>query len=189
MRHRTDVPDVAEDGAGVGNEERGKLPIVGPGLGNGALVNLARGFVEEKRKRRNVGLGTVEADVALALLLGIVKRMRVEEGPDELAADVFEAEFEMGMLENGVMAAVKGGGTDVEALLVCDFIGSDEVRGIAGARGGDSGIEGMEKRIAQGDTGSARFHQAGVRCAIKHARLRSHVGRRFYTESWRRTKG
>ena len=64
-----------------------------------ALVNLVRGFVEEKRKRRNVGLGAVESDVALALLFGIVKRMRVEKGPDELAADVFEAEFEMGVLK------------------------------------------------------------------------------------------
>src|SRR5579863_5298045 len=127
MRHRADVPDVAEDGAGVGNEERGKLPIIGPGLGNSTLVNLARGFVEEKRDWRNVSLRTVQADIALALLFGIIERMRVKKGPDELAADVFEAEFEMGMLENGVVAAVKSGGADVEALLICDFVGSDEM--------------------------------------------------------------
>ncbi len=49
----------------------------------------------------------VHADVALALLLGIVEGMGVEEGPDEMAADIFEAEFEMGVLEDGVVAAVK----------------------------------------------------------------------------------
>jgi hypothetical protein len=70
-------------------------------------------------------LGAVEADVALALLLGIVEGMGVEEGPDELAADVFEAEFEMGVLVDGVMAAVERGGADVEALLVGDFFGAD----------------------------------------------------------------
>jgi len=43
-------------------------------------------------------LGAVEADVPLALLLGIVEGMRVEERPDELAADVFKAEFEVGVL-------------------------------------------------------------------------------------------
>jgi len=54
--------------------------------------------------------------------------MRMEEGPDELAADIFEAEFEMGMLVDSVMAAVEGGGTDVEALLVGDFFRADEAR-------------------------------------------------------------
>ncbi len=39
--------------------------------------------------------------------------MRVEKGPDELATDVFEAEFEMSVLEDGVMSAIKGGGADV----------------------------------------------------------------------------
>jgi len=55
----------------------------------------------------DVGLRAVEADVALALLLRIVEGMRVEKGPDELAGDIFEAEFEMGVLENGVMSACR----------------------------------------------------------------------------------
>jgi hypothetical protein len=76
--------------------------------------------------------------------------MRVEEGPDELAGDIFEAEFEMGVLENGVMAAVEGGGADVEALLVGDFFGADEARGVAGAGGGDGGVEGMGPSVAEG---------------------------------------
>ena len=91
----------------------------------------------------------VEADVTLALLLGIVKRMGVEEGPDELAGDIFQAEFEMGVLENGVMAAVEGGSADVEALLVGDFFGADKARGVAGAGGGDGGVEGMCPGVAE----------------------------------------
>jgi len=34
-----------------------------------------------------------------------------------LAGDIFQAEFEMGVLENGVMTAVESGGANVEALL------------------------------------------------------------------------
>ena len=93
----------------------------------------------------------VEADVALALLLGIVEGVRVEEGPDELAADVFEAEFEMGVLVDGVMAAVEGGGADVQALFVGDFFGDDQTRGVAGASRCDSGIVGMREGVAEGD--------------------------------------
>ena len=37
----------------------------------------------------NVGLGFVEVNVALALLLGIVEGMGVKKRPYELAADVF----------------------------------------------------------------------------------------------------
>src|SRR5258706_9641801 len=120
-----------------------------PGAGDGLLVDGAGGGVEEKGLGRDVGLRAVEADVALTLLLGIVKGMRVEEGPDELAGDIFEAELEMGVLENGVMSAVEGGGADVEALLVGDFFRADETRGVAGAGGGDGGIEGMGPGVAE----------------------------------------
>ena len=54
--------------------------------------------------------------------------MRVKEGPDELAADIFQAEFEMRVLVNGVVAAKKVAGADVEALLVGDFFGADQAR-------------------------------------------------------------
>ena len=83
---------------------------------------LREASLEEERDRRDVGLGAIEADVALALLFGIVERMRVKKRPDELAADVFQAELEMGVLVDGVMAAIKGGGADIQALLVGDFV-------------------------------------------------------------------
>jgi hypothetical protein len=96
-----------------------------PGAGDGLFVDRAGGSVEEKGCGRDVGLRAVEADVALALLLGIVEGMRVEERPDELAGNVFQAKFEMRVLVDGVMAAVKSGGADVEALLVCNFFRTD----------------------------------------------------------------
>src|SRR5438445_6464915 len=110
----------------------------------------------------------VEADVTLALLFRIVKRMGVKEGPDELAADIFEPEFEVGVLVDSVVAAVEGGGTDVEALLVGDFFRADKARSVAGASGGDGGIEGMSESVAESDTRRAGFDEfAGAR-AIKH---------------------
>ena len=83
--------------------------------------------------------------------------MGVKEGPDELAADIFEAEFEMGVLVNGVMAAVEGGGADVEALLVGDFFGDDEARCVASAGGGDGRVVGMRESIAESDAGGSGF--------------------------------
>ena len=119
---------------------------------------------------------TVEADIALALLLGIVKGMGVQESPDELAADVFQAEFEMRVLVDGVVAAVKRGGADVEALLVGDFFGNDEARRVARAGRGDRGVEGMRKSVAKSDARRAGFDELAGTRAVKHARLGSHVG-------------
>src|SRR6266567_6863 len=179
--HRTDVPNVVKDGTRVTEQESGEFAIVIPGAGYGAFVNLFALCIEEEGNGRDEGLRAVEANVALALLFGIVKGMRVEERPDELAADVFEAEFEIGVLVTGVMAAVKGGGTDVEALLVGDFFGADQAWRVAGASGGDGGIEGMGEVVAEGDARRAGFNEfAGAR-AIKHARLSSHDGSSLYT--------
>ncbi len=181
MGHGADVPDVVEDGAGVADEKSGEFAIGIPGAGDGVFVDLFALFVEEKRDGRDVGLRAVEADVALALLLGIVKRMGVEEGPDELAADVFEAEFEMGVLVDGVMAAVESGGADVEALLVRDFFRADEARRVAGTRGGDGGIEGMGEGVAESDARRGGFDEFAGTGIIEHAGLGGHVGVSFYT--------
>ncbi len=132
-----DVPDVSENCAGVGDQQSGELAVVVPGFDDGMFVDFSGVGVEVKIDGRNVGVDAVHANVALALLFGIVKGVRVEKRPDELAADIFEAEFEGGVLEDGVMTAVEGGGADVEALLVGDFFGSDEMVGVAGAGGGD----------------------------------------------------
>src|SRR5260370_19743356 len=116
--------DVVENGAGVGDEKRREFAIVIPSAGDGGLVDFLTLFVEEEGRGRDVGLRAVEADVALALLLGIIKGVCVKEGPDELAADVFEAVFEMGVLVDGVMAAVESGGDHVLGVLVGEFFGA-----------------------------------------------------------------
>ena len=145
-----DVPDIAENGASVADQKSGKLAIVVPCLDDRLFVDFFAGFVEIEIHGGNVGLDAVHANVALALLLGIVERMRVEKRPDELAADIFEAEFEGGVLKDGVMAAVEGGCANVEALFIGDFFGSDEVVGVAGVGGGDGGIKWMSERVSEG---------------------------------------
>ncbi len=123
----------------------------------------------------------VKVNVALALLLGIVKGMRVEKRPDELTADVFEAKFEVSVLIDGVMAAVESSGANVDALLVRDFFRADEARRVASARGGDGGIERVSESVAKSYARRAGFHEfAGAR-AIKHAGLGSHDGTSLYT--------
>jgi hypothetical protein len=54
--------------------------------------------------------------------------MRMKEGPDKLAADIFQAEFEMRMLVDGVVSAEEGTSADVETLLVGDFFRANETR-------------------------------------------------------------
>ena len=166
-----------------GRRSAGKFAIVRPGAGDGAFVDGAGFGVEEKRELRDVGLGAIHADVALALLFGIVEGMRVEKGPDELAADVFQAEFEMRVLIDGVMAAEKSGGADVEALFVVDFFRADEARGVAGARGGDGGIEGMRESVAESDARWSGLDEFGGISGLEHARLGGHGGEVFYTEA------
>lgn len=181
--HGTDVPNVTEDFAGVGDENSGEFAIVLPGAGDGLFVDRASGGVEEQRLRRDVGLGAIEADISLALLLGIVKRMRVKEGPYELAGNILQAEFEMSVLKNRVMAAVERGGTDVEALLVGDSLGADQMRGVAGAGGGDGGIEGMGPGIAQRDAGRSGFDQFTRERIFEHAGLCGHYAENLTHES------
>ena len=90
MGHGAYVPDVVENVARVADQNSSEFAVVIPGAGDGAFIDFLGFFVEEEGDGRNVGLRTVEAYIALALLLGIVKRMGVKKRPDELAADVFE---------------------------------------------------------------------------------------------------
>jgi hypothetical protein len=120
-------------------------------------------------------LHAVHANVALALLFGIVKRMRVKEGPDELAANVFEAKFEMRVLVHGVVATEKCAGANVEALLVGDFFTADETGRVTGARGGDGGVEGMSEGVAESDARRRAFDELCRVSAVKHARLSGHL--------------
>ena len=181
VRHRADVPYVEKNFTGLRKKERRQLAIEGPSASDGPFINGAGFGVEKEGDRRNVGLRAIHADVALALLLGIVERMSVKEGPDELTTDVFEAEFEVRMLVNRMMTAEKSGGANVEALLVVDFFGTDEARGVAGTRGSDCGIEGMRETVSESDTWWRRLNEFLWISTLKHARLGGHSRKSFYT--------
>ncbi len=105
---RADAPNVSENGAGIGDEKCREFAVVIPAARDGLFVDFLGGFVEIEIDAGNVSMDAIHADVALTLLLGVVERMCVEKRPDELATDVFEAEFERGVLEDGVVAAVEG---------------------------------------------------------------------------------
>ena len=84
--------------------------------------------------------------------------MGVQEGPDKLAADVFEAEFEVSVLVDSVMAAKKSGGADSHPLLFGDFFRTDQPWRVTGSRCGDGGIERMREMIAKGDARRGGFY-------------------------------
>ena len=182
MRHRADMPNVEKDFAGLRKKKRRKFAVIRPGAGDSPFIDAAGFGVEEERNRGDVGLGTVHADITLALLLGIVERMGVKERPDELAADIFETEFEMRVLIDGMVAAEKSGGAYVETLLVGDFFWSDEMRGVASARGSDCGIERMREGVAESDARRSGLNEFAGISALKHARLGGHSRESFYTE-------
>jgi len=85
------------------------------------------------------------------------------------------------VLIDGVVAAEKSGGADVETLLFGDFFWSDETRGVARARGGDCGIEGMCEGVAESDTRWSGLNEFARISALKHARLGGHGRESFYT--------
>jgi hypothetical protein len=111
------------------------------------------------------------------LLLGIIERMGVQKRPDELAADIFEAEFEMRMLVDRVVAAEESACTNVQTLLVGDFFGNDKARGIAGAGGGNGGIEGMREGVAKSDAQRSGLNEFAGVLRMEHARLSGHRGK------------
>jgi signal transduction histidine kinase len=170
MRHLADMPYLAKDLASVGFQQIGERAVMFPGAGDGAFVNLALGRAESLAGPRDVGLRAVQSDVSLALLFGIVERMRVEKRPNELAAHIFEAKFEMSMLVNGVMASVKRSRADGESLLVGDLLRLNDSRRITSASGGNRRIVGMLEPIPQADARPRRFDQgsSGVGGLVRH---------------------
>ena len=71
--------------------------------------------------------------------------MSVKEGPYELAAYVFETEFEMRVLIDSMMAGVKSRRTYGGALLFGDLLRGNQARGIARASSGDRRIVRMRE--------------------------------------------
>ena len=80
------------------------------------------------------------------------------------------------MYDYGVMAALRGGGTASQALLVGRFFGADQPRGVAGACGCDGGVERMRPGVAEGYAGRGGFDELARERIFKHAGLRGHYG-------------
>src|SRR3982074_2889632 len=115
----------------------------------------------------------VQAHVALALLLRVVKGMRVQERPDKLPADVFQAKFKMRVLVNRMVTTEKSGRANLQPLLVGDFLRADNPRRVTGPRGGDGRIVRVRKVISEGDARCGSFELHTVRLRRSH-RLGSH---------------
>ncbi len=175
MRHRADVPDVAQDRARRRLEHARQLAIVFPRSRDSFFVDRALGRAKFRARGGNVRLRAIQPHVALALLLGIVKRMRVEKRPDELPAHIFEPEFEVRVLVNGVMPAEIRSRADGHALLFGDFLGNHQMRRIAGARRRNRGIERVRERVAQRHARRRRLHLRSDGCVGNGRQLRGHL--------------
>ena len=175
VRHRANVPYVAQDRARRRLHHPRQLAIVFPPSRDCFLVDGALLNAELRARRGNVGLRAVQPHVALALLLGIVKRVRVEKRPDELPAHIFESEFEMRVLVNGVMPAKVGSRTDRHALLIGDFLGNYQVRRVARPRRRNRRIERVRERVAQRHARRGSLHLRSNGCVGNGGQLRGHL--------------
>ena len=159
MRHRAHVPNIIENFARRRLEDTRQLAVMFPRPRHGFFVDRALARSESRSFCRNVRLRKIEPHVALALLFGVVKRMRVQVGPHELPADILEPKFEMCVLINGVVPAEIRARTNRHALLFRDLIGTDQPRRIARARRSHRRIEWMVKRIAERHARSRCFNR------------------------------
>jgi hypothetical protein len=72
-------------------------------------------------------------------------------------ANVLDSEFELRVLIHGVMPAIESGCADVEALLIGDFVGSNQAGGVASSGGRNRRIEGMRKGVSERDAWGCRL--------------------------------
>ena len=92
----------------------------------------------------------------------------MQERPHELPRDVLEAELEVRVLVDRVVAGVEGQRADGVALAVGDLGGADHARRVARARRGDGAVERLVGRVAQRHQGRGR-----VESGRGHDRLRT----------------
>ncbi|MNC88827.1 hypothetical protein D3C83_46900 [compost metagenome] len=105
-------------------EQRRQFRVAIPGADDRRLVDVERLAAERRHERTRLA----QPDVALARLLGVVERIRVEEGPDELPRDVLEAELEVRVLVDRVVAGVERQRADQVALAVGHLRDGDDAR-------------------------------------------------------------
>ena len=137
VRRRSNVAQFFENRERVVSEQCGELGVAVPRAQHRGLVD-AEGLAADWRHER---ARLLQLDVALAGLLRVVERVRVEERPHEMARDVLESELEVRVLIDGVVAGVEGERADGVALLLGDLVGADDAGRIAGTRGGNRTVE------------------------------------------------
>ena len=81
----------------------------------------------------------------------------MERRPHQLPRDVLEAELEVRVLIDRVVAGVEGERADRVALAVGDLARRDDPRRIARARRGDGAVERLRRGVAQRDDGRRRL--------------------------------
>src|SRR5207302_2606590 len=145
MRHHADIPNLGEDASRVIFQQGCQLTIGAPGASDGAREDFSFRCAESAAQRRNIGMRSVQPNVALALLLRVIKRVCMQKGPDELAADVLQAKLKMSVLINRVVAGIVRSGANGGALFFGDLFRGYQSRRVAGAGGGDGGIVGVRE--------------------------------------------
>ena len=146
---RPDVAQLLQNRERIVLEQRRELGVAVPGADDRRFVDVKR-FAGDRRHER---ARLPQLDVALARLLRVVERVRVQERPDELPRDVLEAELEVRVLIDGVMAGVERQRADRVALRIGHFGRGDDARRITGARRGNRAVERRRRRGAQCDEG------------------------------------
>ena len=170
----------------LGLEHPRKFAVMLPGARHGLFVNGPLGRAEF-RPLGDVRLRAVEPHVPLALLLGVIEGMRVQEGPHELPAHVFQAKFEVRVLIDRVMPAEVRSRADHHPLLFGDFLGTNEPRRIARARRRHCRIERVREIISQRHARRRRFHLRSLRRVGYGRKLRGHLHRIVHRAAYPRT--
>ncbi len=159
---RGDVPDVAHDLRGVGEQDLRETRVGRPGFFHRRLVDRPP-FCGQSL--RNIGPGLAQLHETLRRLFGVVEGVRMQEGPHEMPRDVLETELEGRVLEDRVMTRGEGQGTDGLPLPFGDLRILDHPRRIAGARGRDRPVVGAGTSGTQRDFGRAGDDHAAPKVA------------------------
>ena len=107
-----EMPDLTHDADGILLEDLAELLVSLKSPDDRVAVSRERRSLERGRECADL----MDSNVALALLVRIVKRKAMQNGPNELARDVLEAEFERRVLVNRVVTRVERQGADRIAL-------------------------------------------------------------------------
>src|SRR6185437_5694839 len=107
MRHRANVPNIAENAIGLRLQNPRQLAVITPSIRNGALVDSSFRSAKTFAFRRHIRLRAIQPHISLTLLLRGVERVRVQKRPHKLPAAVLPPKSEMRVLVNSMVPAVE----------------------------------------------------------------------------------